>query len=62
MKTTISARRNTVQHDGHAWVIIEETMTAQVLRRPRIAANPALGYVRTIVLKPTGRPGKPPLS
>lgn len=56
MKTVI-APPATVCHEGHRWVVVAETLTAQVLRRPRVAANPSLGYVHTTRIKePAGRP------
>jgi hypothetical protein len=44
--------KTTISHDGHRWVVIAETLTAQVLRRPRVSANPTLGYVNATLIKP----------
>ncbi len=34
-----------IVHDGHVWTVTGDTMTSLLLRRPRVPANPTLGYV-----------------
>ncbi len=34
-----------IVHDGHVWTITGDTVTSLLLRRPRVPANPTLGYV-----------------
>lgn len=40
-----------IVHDGHVWTITGDTMTSLLLRRPRVPANPTLGYVYETLLK-----------
>lgn len=34
-----------IVHDGHVWTVTGDTLTSLLLRRPRVPANPTLGYV-----------------
>lgn len=34
-----------IVHGGHVWTVTGDTLTSLLLRRPRVPANPTLGYV-----------------
>ncbi len=48
---TLTKPNTSIIHDGHVWTVTGDTMTSLLLRRPRVPANPTLGYVYETLAK-----------